>query len=354
MRAFLIKLLPIHLKTKIKSLMRQIDTYCVFILFRLGRGYGLYYAVVSRFTNQQRASIAGRVAFSTFVKQSNARSGFLRRHIHRLEKGLLMHPRKEVFALDYIGTTLDMFAQCLADNAISDNERDWAFAVLTEYFAVVNKNHPVLRPFHIKFESVSEQYNLVYSDAIPYASAKRTSHSVTYNQLNELCQYRRSVRYFDDKPVEQDKLEQAITLAAQAPSACNRQSFKFISFNTPKDAQRIGAIAAGTAGFAHQFQSVLVLVGDLSAYPFEKDRHVIYIDGALASMQLMLALETLGLSSCPINWADEPVGEKHMQEALQLPSFQRVIMLIAVGYAKDDGMIAYSAKRPVTELLDQR
>ena len=356
MRAFLAtvaRFLPSNTKTAIKSFLASCDEGVLKLVAQLPWLSGVYYLLNRRYTAQQKAGIAGRHAFYHRLEISNARSGFLRRHIHRLEKGLLMRPRKAIFALDYIDETVEVFAQCLQSNSLSKAESDWAVSVLSEYFSVVDE-HPVIMDPSIRFDALCQQYELIKSEAIPYAAHARPSASITSNELSVLYERRRSVRYFANKPVPIELLRQAIQMAGSAPSACNRQSFKFISFNTPTDAQRIGAIAAGTAGFAQQFQSLLVLVGDLSAYPFEKDRHVIYIDGALASMQLLLALETLGLGACPINWADEPVAEANMQAELNLPSYQRVLMLIAVGYADDDGMIAYSAKRPVSELLDER
>jgi hypothetical protein len=57
-------------------------------------------------------------------------------------------------------------------------------------------------------------------------------------------------------------------------------------------ASEVAATAMGTAGFSNNIPALIAVVGDLSAYPAERDRHVIYIDGGLATMQLMLAFET--------------------------------------------------------------
>jgi nitroreductase len=136
----------------------------------------------------------------------------------------------------------------------------------------------------------------------------------------------------------------------QAPSACNRQPFKFIQLSGA-DAATAAGFAMGTTGFAAQIPTLLVVVGDLSAYPAERDRHVIYIDGALASMQLMLALDTLGLASCPINWPDVERLERKMDKFLQLQPWQRPVMLIAVGYPDPTGGIPFSAKKSVVQTL---
>jgi Lon protease-like protein len=138
--------------------------------------------------------------------------------------------------------------------------------------------------------------------------------------------------------------------ARQAPSACNRQPFRFLIANGKPLTREIASIPMGTRGFAEGFPAIVVLVGDLSAYFDERDRHVIYIDGSLAAMQFMLALETLGLASCPINWPDIEDREKRMDQVLGLAAHERPILLIAVGYADPTGGVPFSEKTPLSHL----
>jgi nitroreductase len=95
---------------------------------------------------------------------------------------------------------------------------------------------------------------------------------------------------------------------------------------------------------------LVVLLGDLGCYPEERDRHVPYIDASLAAMQFMLALETLGLASCPINWPDIEGRERVMDRELALPRHLRPVMLIALGYPDPAGGVPFSAKKS-SELL---
>jgi len=106
----------------------------------------------------------------------------------------------------------------------------------------------------------------------------------------------------------------------------------------------------GTKGFAHNFPAIVVLVGQLRAYFHPRDRHIIYIDASLAAMGFMLALETLGLSSCAINWPDIPDKEQKMADALDLDPDQRPIMLIAVGFPDPEGAVACSQKQSLDNL----
>ena len=111
--------------------------------------------------------------------------------------------------------------------------------------------------------------------------------------------------------------------------------------------------AGGTPGWAKGIPCTIAIIGDLSAYPRERDRHLIYVDGSLASMQLMLALETLGLSTCPINWPDIEREEKKMATLLKLKPYERPVMLLSVGYALNQGGIAYSQKKNANTLIKQ-
>ena len=67
-------------------------------------------------------------------------------------------------------------------------------------------------------------------------------------------------------------------------------------------------------------------------------------------MSFMLALETLGLSSCAINWPDIEAREKKMETFLKLEKYQRPLMLMGIGYPDPKGMVAFSAKRPIEEI----
>jgi nitroreductase len=68
-------------------------------------------------------------------------------------------------------------------------------------------------------------------------------------------------------------------------------------------------------------------------------------------MQLMLSLETLGLSSCPINWPDIENNERKLANLLNLNIYERPVMLMAVGYAHPEGGIPYSQKKGVSVLV---
>ncbi|MER8436305.1 nitroreductase family protein [Mesorhizobium sp. M1312] len=302
----------------------------------------------SRFYREHRAVLSGIVANLNSDIALQRSSSQLRRNIHRLEKGLIMRPRRAVFAEDYIEATVSLFLRGAAGAALDRDELKWAADVLTTYFSVVSET-PRIGKAKERFLAWPGQ--ALTPSFVPYPSSSRARSDISFDQLYALFSERRSVRWYSPTPVPQHLVEKAVSAASLASSACNRQPYSFLLFRDPEKAARIASLAGGTGGFSKNIPCLILIVGDLSYYVHERDRHLVYIDASLASAQLMLAFQTLGLSTCAINWPDVEENEKALQAAVGLKAHERVIMFIAVGYADQDGQIPYSQKKGADVLL---
>lgn len=319
---------------------------------------GIYYAFFNpHFRREMHATAAGRQHYRLHEESSTIATVIIRRNIHRLEKGLSMVPRKSLFALDYIDETLNAFGNMLAEPAhqLDLVLLNYAHDVLDSYFAVTTWPEGATQPQLFAEQAskirplLNKQQHQAAAAPAPYSHRPRAA--ISYSEFYKLCQQRCSVRTFLAKPVEPEILEQAVAAAAQAPSACNRQPFRYVAATQGETLRKLASLPMGTVGYAEGLPAVLAVVGDLSAYPFERDRHVIYIDASLANMQLMLALETMGLASCSINWPDIENYEIKIAKLLKLQPFERVVMLIAVGYPDPNALIPHSEKKTAAGLL---
>lgn len=296
---------------------------------------------------EQYAVLAGRRAYYRNLKRHRPSHVELRRNIHRLEKGLLMRPAREVFARSYIDEAVEFYAHALSRpdtlEGQDDGETEWAHDVLTRYFSVVSATDPVIAKAKDAFESLPAPASP--GSHFPYPVSELKATDITYQQMLDLALNRRSVRWFEDKPVPRKLIDQALLVARQSPSACNRLPYEFLVFDDPESVHKVAGIPFGTSGYSHQIPAIIVVKADLSSYFSPRDRHVPYIDASLASMAFIFALETLGLSSCPINWPDFEPLEAKMAKTLELKPYERVVMLLAVGYADPTGKVASSKKK---------
>ncbi len=348
MKAFIKKLLAVFL-----VIWHPIDRLLLSIASRSSFLSSLYYTFCSRcFSKEHQSVIAGRLKYYYNLKNNGSGSSvLLRRNIHRLEKGIIMRPCRRVFATGYIFDTVKAYESALSAHDSRESfsgTLKWAHDVLSAYFSITDDGHAVIRRSRDYFHRLPS----IGGDHLfrPYHRDLSGSLSIDYAGLLELSKRRRSVRWYRQVAVSREQIDQAITVAALSPSACNRQPFEFRIYDTPEKVVDIADTAMGAKGFSQNFPGIMVVVGDLSAYFHERDRHLIYIDGALAAMSLVYALEVQGISSCIINWPEIPSKERAIKRKLNLNPEQRVIMLISFGYPDAKGMVPYSQKKSLNHI----
>ncbi len=89
----------------------------VFLAFggstRLGATIYAFFGFATH-NREQYAVLAGRRAYYRNLGKFRASHVELRRNIHRLEKGILMRPRRTTFARDYVEETIEFYRHALA------------------------------------------------------------------------------------------------------------------------------------------------------------------------------------------------------------------------------------------------
>ena len=278
----------------------------------------------------------------------------LRRNVHRLEKGLIMWPRRPEFGADYIGVTVAAAVRVYGKTADSqgDAERHWVLAVLASFFdATRDSESGEIRSAHTVFRDCfgagpeDADLSSPHRHAIDVQSA-----GVDIDALQRLAAGRRSVRWFTNRKVDRTLVDRAIAVASESPTACNRAPYRFEIIDSGPGVQEVAECAMGTGGYSHQIPSIVVVIGDLSAFFHERDRHLIYIDSSLAAMGFVLGLESQGIASCMINWPDIPERDARIRKLLGLADTDRVVMLIAYGYVDSERLAAFSAKGGIDEI----
>jgi nitroreductase len=314
----------------------------------------LHYLFFSRaFEREARAVIAGHLAFELNKNNTEPMNYFLRRCIHRLEKGLIMRPRRPVFATDYIEDAVDRYVAGFTN--LNPSEAIWAHEVFSDYFAVAGED-PSIEKARVRFENFSRCKKTPAIGTTPIKPSKphlrdvSAPPPVTSDAFRELSLRRRSIRWFEQRTVPRNLIDGAIEVAAMAPSACNRQPFKYRVYDDPEMVRHVAQLPMGIKGYEHNIPVLTAIIGRLRACPHPRDRHVIYIDASLSAMSFMYALETAGLSSCPINWPDIPQLEQAAQKLLGLAADERLIMFMAIGYPDPEGLVPASSKIAVPEI----
>ena len=305
-----------------------------------------FYFISGSLDREAKASLRGRVEFQ---RRAVNNYPLFRRNIHRLEKGLIMEPRKPVFGSDYIVETVNQYIALSGE--IDDRQKKWAIHVLSTYFSCVEVglSNAVDRA-RVVFEREDEVGESTVT-SIPFCVSEREELNVSYDALMKLVKRRKSVRWFESRAVPLGVIHEVVSVASQAPSACNRQPYQFYFSADKEKVCSVARLAMGGAGFAEEIPSIFCVVGDLSCYDSAHDRHAIYVDSSLAVMQLLLASETKGLATCVLNWPDVSSRDRRLSKLLGLEDYQRVVCLVAIGFPDLTRKTPYSEKKSSQELI---
>jgi nitroreductase len=318
----------------------------------------LYFHFQGTFWVEQREVLAGQISYHRQLLQPSTGVPLytLRRNIHRLEKGISVPNRRPVFATGYIQETIDLLERLVQMRSARQDLGDllsstiqWGADVLAQYFEVVDETE-VIGQAKKRFQLMLSRYELAVGSMYPHVRQRSKAPPVAYDGLLCLAWQRRSVRRYRSEAVPRELIDKALEVAKLSPSACNRQAFEFRIYDEPSLVQKLVELPGGMSGYGEGVPCVVVLVGEQGAYFHERDRHVIYIDASLAAMAFQFALETLGLSSCCVNWPNLPEKDRSVAELLSLTPDERVIMLIAVGFPDPDGLIPFSNKKTLDEI----
>ncbi len=136
---------------------------------------------------------------------------------------------------------------------------------------------------------------------------------------------RRTVRAFTDRPVPQDILLELIEYARLAPSAGNRQAWRFIIVN---DSQLIKKVvdAGGSETIGKSPSGILVLYEDYALTP---DYHDNYQTAAACIQNLLLAAQAYDLGAC---WISILPPKAILRRLFKIPWHYSPIAYVAVGY----------------------
>jgi nitroreductase len=165
------------------------------------------------------------------------------------------------------------------------------------------------------------------------------------DELFGLIKTRRSIRSWQNKKIPKSIIEKLIEAATWAPSACNRQSVRYIVLEDDEQRMALVKLREKFLGRA----PILVFIGaDSRNYYSEEVEIVPYLDAAVATQNLLLMAHAMGLGAVMVKctnvdikmdatWSGGPERRKAVSEMyskLNLPDYFLPAAIVALGYPK--------------------
>lgn len=147
-------------------------------------------------------------------------------------------------------------------------------------------------------------------------------------EFDQLLKKRRSIRKFNDKPVEIEKLIKVIDSAQMAPSAMNQQSWYFVLVTNLAIIEDLSMLMENVHNAFYGANNIILLF-------YKEDNFEPIVDTSLATSYMMFEACNLGLGTCWIN------GIKHilnnpkfhlLKEKMGVSKEYKCLGSLAIGY----------------------
>ena len=146
-----------------------------------------------------------------------------------------------------------------------------------------------------------------------------------------LIQKRRSIRKFQRKQVEAEKIDTLIEAALRSPSSRGSNPWEFVFVTEQALLEKLSTAKLHGSAYLKNAQLGIVICAD-------PDKSDVWIeDASIAAIFLQLAAESIGLASCWIQMRERmhdqsKTSQDYVAEVLNIPPKLKVECIIAVGY----------------------
>lgn len=155
------------------------------------------------------------------------------------------------------------------------------------------------------------------------------------NTFYELVKNRRSIRKYENKEVEQEKIENILRVALMSPASKRTNGWEFIVVRDKETLQKLSTCREMGSAFVCDAPMAIIVC----ANPEKSD--VWFEDASIASTFIQLAAQDLGLGSCWVqvynrqHTETETAGE-YIKRLLDIPNHLEVLNIVTIGYKNED------------------
>ncbi len=157
---------------------------------------------------------------------------------------------------------------------------------------------------------------------------------------------RKSVRGYAERLVEDEKLNTVLEAGRLAPSASNRQEWRFVVVRQPEVRKKLAAAASSVAAFVGKAPVVVVACADTDEHMMQCEQLSYPIDVAIALDHITLAAVEVGLGTCWVGMFDEP----KVKSILGIPEKVHVVALLTLGYPANPSAVE-KKRLPLSQIV---
>jgi nitroreductase len=266
-------------------------------------------------------------------------------YIHRIEKGLSHTDFRSGFGKNAF---LSLHAAMSKWESLGYSTNDYIYvacgSIIDAYVKKHNSLHQPIPEFISELFDASTVHNTKPLCGVHMIPAEQKNDNINL-PFEKLFLNRTSIREFSADPVDISDVMAAVNVAMKTPTVCNRQAFRFTIIENPNIIADTLRLQQGWRGYTEP-PLLAVITCDIRGYLAIEERNQPFIDGGLFGMSLLLALESVGIATCPLNAMFSDITDTKVRTLLHIPDYEELIMFIAIGHFPETVLAPNSFRYP--------
>ena len=164
----------------------------------------------------------------------------------------------------------------------------------------------------------------------------------------QIAESRFSVRDYDPRPVEKEKIEKLLRVAQVAPTAANKQPQKIYIITKDEDREKLKTVTKYTFNAPMFF--VVCVDKDIVWKHKTEDTNSIDIDGSIIATHILFEAYDLGLGSVYVR----AFQTEELKKLFNIPENIKPVALLPLGYPKEDAKPSpyHFNKKSIDEMVE--
>lgn len=331
------------------KLLKEIKRKCRYLR---DRGYELHLCIKEFRANSRTNDVAN---------ESEVKNGMLLA-VHRIEKGLGLENCTPGHSAD---VAFELLRRMQAYIEAGYNINEYAFresvAVLNTYIKYQRDyGDPAWKPLKKlvqDFKNIQEQIgDELFQSIVDTMNAGankiplQTLETGIDFDFESFISSRHSMRMYRNEEINTADMKRVIELANKAPSACNRQPVRVYFANNPEKVTQIDDLITGSLGFKGKTPNYCLVTVDRAQ--FKRDEQFQwYINGGIYLSFLVLAMHSLGIGSCIMQWKAFHTNESKLKKLACISENEAIVAIVGCGYYSNNTTCICAERKGVEDTL---
>ena len=268
---------------------------------------------------------------------------------HALEKGMGMPTVKTGYGKEKAARLISTLKKLIEEGKENSYAVQESLAILKAYCDFQDQSHVELGVIKTEALALYETYHRLCLGGYQLLSREEVFSQGRNIDYASFVNSRHSMRTYSREAISGQEVLEVIELAKRAPSACNRQPWRFYCSESPEMNQQIMK-AVPPQPFLEGIPYYGVVTVDKNLFS-DEEIYQWFINGGIFLGYLGLAFHQKGIGSCIFQF---PVFSKEaptLREAVRIPDHDAIIAIVGYGRYPDEAKCILADRRPNEEIV---